>query len=365
MKFIVERDALSAAVGGLRAIKSVIPILSSVLVDATAEGKVRLMTHGLDFCCEAKCAAEIESHGRVAIDLAALSGLVNLATAGCQVEISLHDGAATVRMGRSRYRLGVLDPADFPNPIKCESTDRVDLTSEQARRLFDAPSAAMGNEKSAKIYSKGIYLHSTKAGRVGACATTGIYLIRTTVDLEQKIKTPVIVPHDVTHDLVRAAKNGPIRVEWSAESLRMTSGELQVTSKLIDAQFPDYEDAILPEPDPRYIAVERDLLIAAMNRLCLVAPEKGIAKFEWDAGAPSMRISLGGDVASEEVESDGADLDAGGFEVAPKMFLTLLGAVKADVIHIRIEKHHHWRQARITVPEQPTYAALQALIGKD
>ncbi|MEI9804073.1 MAG: DNA polymerase III subunit beta [Pseudolabrys sp.] len=358
MKFTAERDALVGAIAFVHVGKrnDNIPILANVLLTAR-EGNLWLLSHALDYCAEMSCPAEVETAGSTTVAAHDLAGLLGSAPEGSQVVCELDGSRLKVKFGRSVYRLGTLPATDYPNALACDPTDKIDLTSEQALRLFGEPEFATDNGMSA-AYRAGIYLHNAKSKTVSTVATCGVQLARTSIEGLPPVDADVIVTQQTAREIVRAAKAGPVHLEWSENLLVVESGAWRFTTKLIDSQFPEYEQLIGDfRESPRFL-FDRKSLLHAVERLSLVA-DKGTIEFEWDVEPSLARLHVGGDAGLESVDCVAPGMDAGSFKVPPSQFVSLLKAVDSDVVEIFFSGPG--RPLQIQIPTRPHYVALQTL----
>lgn len=362
MKFAVEREAFLAAITDVYLNKKSedTPILRNILIEAK-DGGLRLLSHNMDYCCETACSATVDDAGVTTVPLVELSGLVAAAPEGASITMETDGGRIKIRFGRGTYRLPTLPAESFPLALECKKTDTLDLTSDEAFKLFQGPAFAVTNDQSNR-YQQGIYLH-TSNGHVSTCATSGIQLVRVSIEGLPPVKTGIIVSKSAALEIVKAAKGSSVRLEWSDKILRVTNGKRCFSTNLIDATFPEnYERLIAARDGVPRLRFDRKELAQAIHRLSLVTPSSESVTLRWDENCKTVAISIR-DAGSEDVNCESDGVAAGTIKLPPSQFYTMLSEIddkQVDLYCVAANK-----PLQIGIPTRPHYAALQSpTVGK-
>ena len=335
MKFVVERDALSAALVAVNARacgKMTIPILECVLLSAK-DSKLYILAHWLDACCSFELPAEVSAPGAIAVDADKLCGLVNGFMKGAQVSIAAEKLQVEIKAGRSRYRLPGLPAADYPEPLAHENAVQFSVPAADLAALLGPPEVAMSAELTRR-YLNGIYLHTTKDG-LASCATDGRNLVRVQSGLKVPTFTPFILPRERISDLQSGLDKGDVELECSPRLFSLTIGQRRYTTKLIDGEFPAY-DRVTPERNEHAIIVTRIDLLSALQRLRVLLGEHNTIVMAWKEGAPTLTLAphIGMDAADEQIESDGGSIPAGQFVTPASWLSALMSVMPYDEVRI-------------------------------
>jgi DNA polymerase-3 subunit beta len=174
-------------------------------------------------------------------------------------------------------------------------------------RLFERPQFAVSRETT-RYYLNGIFLHDAEAGKIDAVATDGHRLAVVGVASEPLFPQSsndrgLIVPlrtAELIVKLLRARKPENVTLARSQTLIGIAADGISLISKLIDATYPDYE-RLLPGPQPNAATIDRDELIAALERLAAVvdhARERrdkvllGVVGLVWAEGDNAIKLSL-------------------------------------------------------------------------
>jgi len=327
MKLVIERAALLAALDATAdaaAREDTIPILQNVMLEAAqtkgGDGSLTLTATDMDRAIVAKAAAEIQAPGALTVPAKMLRQIVSNLEDGAQIGMEAEEDGTRLRLrsGRSNFVLGALPVDDFPKFAAGELPHEFELDAQDARRAFGVPAYAMGTE-SLRFYLCGILLEPKVEGRAKhlcAVAVDGVRLCRLRVPLPKGAANMprVIVPSSTVTLLSRLLKDAKesIDVAVSDTRIRVTIGDIALTSKLIDGQFPDWERVIPDKPKIR-IDLPVKAARAALKRVVIVSGEKNHrAVWNLTAGRLSFETRSEGRVATEEI-----DVGFKGDEIAP------------------------------------------------
>jgi DNA polymerase-3 subunit beta len=286
MKVTVERAQLLKSLGHVHRVverRNTIPILANVLIRADRE-KLSLKATDLDLEVTESIPAEIGPGGSTTVPAHMFYEIVRKLPEGAQVllEAAGERGTMAVRAGRSRFTLQTLPENDFPDLNAGEMTHSFKITAKDLKRLIDKTQFAISTEET-RYYLNGIFLHAAgtaSAPTLRAVATDGHRLAQCELPLpEGAAGMPgVIVPRKTVGEVQRLieAADGEVAVELSAGKIRLTIGDVVLTSKLIDGTFPDYA-RVIPTNNDKSLVVDKKDFEAAVDRVSTVASERGRA----------------------------------------------------------------------------------------
>lgn len=352
MKFIADVSVIRSALKLIEksvAKRSAIPILSTVMIGVAQLDSKSVSVCGTDLDHEmtATIAADVKAEGAACVEAHLLSQIVGKLPNDAEVTFE-HDhskGVVAVRCGRSRFTLRTMPIGDFPTLPTIDMTHRFVLKREQFDLLFRVPRFAVSQEE-IRYYLNGIYLHVREDGRKNAfrlyaCATDGHRMALTKSDLPDGAENMpgVIVPRATVDQVLRAvdaAEPEQIGVALNAARIQFEIGDVLLSSKLIDGQFPDYE-RVVPTGNDKIAKVEADLLREVAGRVTTISSERGRAvKLSFEHGQVKLSVS-NPDVGSSEKEVE-ADYDCDPLDIGfnAVYLCDILGEVKTDTVNIKL-----------------------------
>ena len=341
MKATIERATLLKGLSHVQSVverRNTIPILSNVLLEASADGGLRLMATDLDLQIDERVPAAVDQAGATTVSAHTLFDIARKLPEGAQVSLSAAEGRMTIVAGRARFSLGTLPRDDFPVIAEGELPTRFELPAETLKQIIDKTRFAISTEET-RYYLNGIFLHVTD-GALKAAATDGHRLARVTV--EQPHGTDgmpdVIVPRKCIAELRKLLDevDGSVGVSLSGSKIRFDLGSAILTSKLIDGTFPDYT-RVIPTANDKILKIDPKSLMEGVDRVSTIATEKTRAvKMALDRDKVILSVtSPENGTAAEEVPGEYA---APGFEIGfnSRYLLDILGQIDSDLVEVHL-----------------------------
>jgi DNA polymerase III subunit beta len=284
MKITVERGAFLKALSHVQSVverRNTIPILSNVMIDA-AKGRLKLTATDLDIEIVESLPADVLRNGSATAPAHMLYDIVRKLPEGAQVQAELltsEGGRLAVSAGTVRFELACLPKEDFPQMAAGALPHRFRLAADDLKRLIDRTKFAISTEET-RFYLNGIYLHAAKEGKtkmLRAVATDGHRLARYEFDLpDGAADMPgVIVPRKTVSELRRLLDDaqGAIDVSLSDTKIQFVSDGVELTSKLIDGTFPDYQ-RVIPAANDKSLMLDSKEFSQAVDRVSTISADK-------------------------------------------------------------------------------------------
>ena len=283
MKFSIVREALLKPlqlVAGVVEKRQTMPALANVLI--VLEKGVLSLT-GTD--------TEVEIIGRVALDDANVSSAVDgevTAPAkklldicrslpdGSELQFSFGDTKATVKCGRSRFTLSTLPASEFPVVESSPGDLGFDIPQADAKRLIEKTSFAMG-QQDVRYYLNGM-LWELHDEQIRVVATDGHRLAMCSrpleIDVGGKVRQAILPRKGVTEfSKLLSQPEEIVQVTLGTNHMRAETKDFVFTSKLIDAQYPDYQ-RVIPSGGDKIIVGNRNELKQGFSRASILSNEK-------------------------------------------------------------------------------------------
>jgi DNA polymerase III subunit beta len=284
MKITVERGAFLKALGHVQSVverRNTIPILSNVMIEA-AKGQLKLTATDLDVEIVEALPADVLRNGAATAPAHMLYDIVRKLPDGSQVQVELltaEGGRLMVSAGAIRFELACLPKEDFPQMAAGALPHKFRLAADDLKRLIDKTRFAISTEET-RFYLNGIYVHAAKDGKtkvLRAVATDGHRLARYELDLPDGADDMpgVIVPRKTIGELRRLLDDadGAIDVSLSDTKIQFVSDGVELTSKLIDGTFPDYQ-RVIPSGNDKVLTIDSKEFGQAVDRVSTISADK-------------------------------------------------------------------------------------------
>ncbi|MEQ6333459.1 DNA polymerase III subunit beta [Sphingobium sp. MK2] len=344
MKATIERATLLKSLSHVQSVverRNTIPILSNVLIEASADGAIKLMATDLDLQIVDSIAAQVEQPGATTISAHTLFDIARKLPEGSQVSLQAAEGKMLIQAGRARFNLSTLPRDDFPVIAEGELPTSFELPAETLKQIIDKTRFAISTEET-RYYLNGIYFHVADDGQpvLRAAATDGHRLARITVPRPDGADgmPGIIIPRKCIAELRKLLDevDGSVQIALSASKIRFGLGSAILTSKLIDGTFPDYS-RVIPTANDKLLKIDPRGFEEGVDRVATIATEKTRAvKMSLDRDKITLSVtSPENGTAAEEVpgafQGEGFDI---GFNA--RYLLDILGQIDSDLVELHL-----------------------------
>jgi DNA polymerase-3 subunit beta len=345
MKATIERATLLKGLSHVQSVverRNTIPILSNVLIEATADGALKLMATDLDLQINESIPAAVDQPGATTVSAHTLFDIARKLPEGSQVSLAAAEGKMTIVAGRARFQLGTLPRDDFPVIAEGELPTSFEMPAETLKQIIDKTRFAISTEET-RYYLNGIFLHVSEDGAqpvLKAAATDGHRLARVTMPRPDGADgmPDVIIPRKCVAELRKLLDeiDGSVGVSLSATKIRFDLGQALLTSKLIDGTFPDYS-RVIPTGNDKILKIDPRSFEEGVDRVSTIATEKTRAvKMALDRDKITLSVSSPENgTAAEEVPGE---YTSPGFEIGfnSRYLLDILGQIEGDQCEVHL-----------------------------
>ncbi len=317
MKVICSTKDIASAVGAASKVvnaHTTVPILSNVLLQAE-DGKVSVRATDLELTLEQGFAAEVAEPGSVTVPAKLFSTyLANLAAG--TMELSGTATRASVKCGKSNYDFHALPADEYPPLPAVARGSHFTINGKRLRDGIEATIFAASNEEARGAVLMGT-LFEIDGTALTMVATDGYRLAKFQTTLEDGISGSerYIVPSRALSEAARNLSAGEtIAVSAlgpQSNQLQMTAGDAAITVRLVDGQYPNYQQ-VIPAKFDRSVKVNTSALIGCLRRAELVAGDRA-SMVKLAISGQTLVVTASSDVSGTayeeiEVEQTGEDL---------------------------------------------------------
>ena len=303
-----KRDELLtplAAVSGIIERRHTLPILSNVLIDASAQA-VSFLATDIEIQITARSGLAAGKDGRaLTVGARKLLDILRALPEDAEVNLQQQDKRLLVRAGKSRFSLQTLPAEDFPRLAKASGeAARFTLPQKALRRLLGLVQYAMA-QQDIRYYLNGL-LMVVEGGELKLVATDGHRLAFAALPLEASLpRQEAIVPRKTVVELTKllADSDEEVRIELAGTQASFAFGAIELVSKLIDGKFPDYT-RVIPTGHKNKLQAGREPLRQALQRAAILSNEKfrGVRWVLTDGSLKIVSSNADQEEAQEELE---------------------------------------------------------------
>ena len=317
MKFTCNTKEIAAAVGAASKVvnaHTTVPILSNVLLQAE-DGKIAVRATDLELTLEHAFPAEISEGGSVTVPAKLFSSYLGNLPAGL-LELTGSPTRASVKCERSNYDFHALPADEYPPLPAATKGSHFTVGAKRLREGIDATIFAASSEEARGAVLMGTLLE-IEGNSLTMVATDGYRLAKFQTTLDDGItgSEKYIVPSRALNESARnlgsAEQIAVSALGAQSNQLQIAAADTAITVRLVDGQYPNYQQVIPPKFD-RAVTVNTQALIGSLRRAELVAGDRA-SMVKLSVANQTLIVTASSDVSGNayeeiEVEQTGEDL---------------------------------------------------------
>ena len=322
-------------VAGIVEKRTTLPILSNVLIRKDGEA---VSFTGTDIEMQVRTSAGIGAGDVANATTVSARKLIDIlrSLGDGEVSIDLDNNRLRVKAGKSRFALQTLNANDFPTvAVAAEPACEARVPRRELRHLLQLVHFAMA-QQDIRFYLNGLLLVFSTSG-LRAVATDGHRLAYAELkDVKASADAEVIIPRKTVLELLRLLDDvdDEATLQVLGHHLRVSFGEIEILTKLVEGKFPDYQ-RVIPSGYTKQVEIERELFAQALARASILTNEKfkGVRL----TLTPSLLKIQSNNAEQEEASEDvDIDYDDAGLEIGFNVsyLLDVLANLKTEKVRI-------------------------------
>ncbi|MDD4351372.1 MAG: DNA polymerase III subunit beta [Candidatus Gracilibacteria bacterium] len=266
------KDALSLvnrAVSG----RSTLPVLNNVLIEVKG-GKIKLSTTNLEVAITHWLEGEIENEGSVTVPVKLISQYISLLNSE-KVKIELLEGETLhLKSEGSDTKIKGISADEFPMIPQLDEGDEFTVATSVLYEAIKQVGFAAAMDEARPVLA-GVYFTSQK-DKLILVATDSYRLAEKKIEVKTGKEVKAVVPSKTMAELARVIPQYEenLNIKVSNNQIMFKFSNLQIISRLIDGQYPPYEQ-IIPSSAKLKLTINTELLSQVLKRVNLFAEEGG------------------------------------------------------------------------------------------
>jgi DNA polymerase-3 subunit beta len=338
MELTVTQENLSkalSAVGRVASSKTQLPILSNILL-RTDGNRLLVAATNLEIATTQHIGAKIVKPGAITVPARLVSEFISSLPKGT-VELKVENDHLHIKAGSYSSTINGVVADDFPELPTIDETSSIQysIKSDDFKQAISQTIITSSNDATRPVLT-GVYWHSHE-GFLYLAATDGYRLserrlVETTSDVS------AIVPTSSLQEVLRTVGDDVDEVEilFDETQVRFRAGEAEVTSRLIDGNFPDYRQ-LIPASSETSIKLEKSDFVRITKIAGLFARESGgSVTLTADSEKKTMSIhSIASQLGENTSESSAEVVGDGQVTLNSRYLSEALSVVDGDTVTFR------------------------------
>ena len=339
MKITINREKLLTPLQAINNVverRQTLPILGNVLVTAESENQITLTATDMEVEIVVRLEASIEQPGTITVPARKFLDICRALPSDANLSFAIQEEKVKIQSGRSRFLLTSQPSAEFPSIGSFEPFAEFEMTASTLGALVEGTQFAMAHQD-VRYYLNGL-LFELSPGLIRTVATDGhrLALCDRPVETNDSESRQIIVPRKGVVEITRMLGNADDKLDVTVGSnhLKVTTDNQELTTKLVDGRFPDYE-RVIPRAGEKRVFADREVLKAGLARASILSNEKfrGVRVVLSNNQLKAIAHNPEQEEAEEdiEVEYDGDEMEIG-FNVS--YLLDVLSVLKCEKVRV-------------------------------
>ncbi len=289
--------------------RSTLPVLANVLL-RTEDAGLKLTATNLEIGITYWVPGRIENDGAVTVPARLMADVVSSLEPSERIDLELDDGTLRLRCGRQRAALRGIDAEEFPVIPAAGERPTTRINQRALRQALSEVTFAAATDEARPILT-GVLARFEGDRLTLAAADNYRIAVKTLATLDPVEETSVVVPARTLAEVERllADTDEPVEIVLasSKNQILFHLEGIDLVSRLIDGQFPNYQQ-VIPTGHTTRAVIDREALLKAVHLSALIASSSAnVVKLRVeDAASGAVTIAAAADVGDTEGQVEAA-----------------------------------------------------------
>ena len=280
MKIISSKDSLLKGIQIVQSAvssKNTLPILSHLLIEAHKK-TITLTATDLEVGISMKIDGEIQEEGSITVPAKKFSEIVKELPGDEPIQIAIKKGQSIhIEAGKSYFRLNGLLREDFPqlpNLSQAKTSDLVKIPQKTLKMMIKLTSFAMSHDETRYVLNGILFSFKDKSLKLAATDGRRLAVVEKEIPGVGSFKKEAIIPMKTIHEINKNLnEDGEVIFYFKENQLQISLNEVNITSRLIEGEYPNYEQ-VIPKKTKESLNLNTQEFLQAARRVGLLTNQE-------------------------------------------------------------------------------------------
>lgn len=293
MKFKVGKNQLFKTIQKVQnaiSSKSTLPILSNILLE-TCKNFIKITATDLDIGISATIPIKPDTEGATTLPAKKFIDIVKELPDSEEIFITTKkNNITTIECGKIVFKIMGLPKDEFPQTPEFKNKDMIILPQKFLKNMISMTIFAVSRDETRYILNGALLVIQKKTIKLVATDGRRLAVVEKKLPNETIIEKKVIIPTKTIQELNRLLEEGgEVKILFDENQIMFNLGDTVIISRLIEGEFPNYEQ-VIPKETKEKIIVDKNALLAATKRALILTNQDSIA-IKMDVSKSRMAIS--------------------------------------------------------------------------
>lgn len=261
-------------------LKSTLPILSNILLE-TKKDSIRLTATDLDIGIINDIGVRIEMEGAVTIPAKRFFDIIKEIPSDKEIIIAAKkNNIVNIECENLFFKLIGMPKEEFPRLPEFKDKDSIVMPQQLLKRMLTVTAFAMSYDQTRYVLNGSLFIIGPKTLKIVATDGRRLAAVEGAVQIPKEFeKTPrnIVVPAKAVLELLRTLGSGSdVKIVFSENQALFNLGQTTIISRLIEGEFPKYEQ-VIPKELKDKLKVSRESLFLAVKRASILTSQESQA----------------------------------------------------------------------------------------
>ncbi len=275
--------------------QSTLPILTGIKINADAKDSIFLHSTDLELSMKVDCPAAVKTKGSLVVNGKLLADIFKYIPDGT-VDLSLENEGRQLHItaGRSSFKVQTMPVDDFPAFPTSEEGQEIDLEGPVLLEALKQTSKAISKDETRPVLTGALLKIDKNSMLVVATDSYRLAFRSSKIKNTKKVEFSVLVPYRAVEEIQKlSAVADRINLSTDGNLLKAETNKGQIFTRLIEGQFPNYEQ-LIPKEAKLTVSVEKNELSGAINQASLMAQKNMSIKISVKDGEIKISAATAG-----------------------------------------------------------------------
>jgi len=295
--------------------KTTLPILANILLEAS-KNSLKITATDLDMGISSSIPIATEVEGAITIPAKKFIDIIKeLPTSGSITITAKKNNMVTIECGKIIFKIIGLPKTEFPQPPTFKNKDMIMLPQGFLKNMISMTSFAVSRDETRYVLNGTLLVIKNKTIKLVATDGRRLAVVEKELPKETILHKQVVVPTKAMQELSKLLKEeGEVKILFDENQILFDLGNTKTISRLIEGEFPNYEQ-VIPKEVKEKITVNKEAFLSAAKRALILTNQDSMA-IKLDITKSRMAVSKNtpymGEVKEElGVVYNGKDISVG------------------------------------------------------
>jgi DNA polymerase-3 subunit beta len=308
MKFKTDKNQIFKTIQKVQnaiSSKSTLPILSNILLEAD-KNFIKITATDLDIGISSTIPIKPEKEGAITLPAKKFLDVIKELPDGGDISFSTKkNNITTIESGKIVFKIIGLPKDEFPQPPDFKNKDTITLPQNFLKNIIAITAFAVSRDDTRYVLNGVLFVIKDKTIKLVATDGRRLAVAEKELPGTTAIETKIIIPTKTVQELNRLLQEtGEVKILFDENQILFDLGDTLIISRLIEGEFPSYEQ-VIPKEAKEKITIDKEALLAAAKRASILTNQDSMA-IRLDVSKDKMAVSKNTPYMGEVREEVGA-----------------------------------------------------------